>query len=437
MFRILRHALLAVLALFLFSTPVLRAGEQKGSGAEWATVPAEGLVKVGSQAPAFPARSRWYGGDAVTLESLRGKVVLLYFLIPECGSCDAFAPHLKRLAIMKRKDLAIVGISWASRRELGKYLRKRLGKYPILQDPRRAYSNRYIGQVVKFPYLALLDKEGKLAWFGRGKFHAQVTREIDRLLGKGVPTPERVPAKIHALVFGNDKSRMNVTLSCPKGDIAAVAEALRKRQGEVTVLSPGGAEDQLPTVARVKETVARMAEAAGETDALLLYYSGDGEPLNPGVQKADLRLQLADGTLTLTELREMLGQSKATSRLVFVDVGHDDNYSVALQDIAAELETQLPDLPVLLSAARYDKSTILYKADGRRTLFRDLLVKQLNTAWSPYELFRTLRDGMSEYSRNNKRLQTPFLLSRKSSFSEWKLPAVTAEAPAEKKENSD
>jgi thiol-disulfide isomerase/thioredoxin len=327
------------LCLFLLAalTQGIYAAEQKGSGKEWATVPAEGLINFGDQAPAFPTRARWYGGEKQSLEKLRGRAVLLYFLIPECGSCDAFAPHLKRLEIMKRKDLAIVGISWASRREIHTYVKKRLGKYPILQDPRRAYSNRYIGRVVKFPYLAVLDRQGKLSWFGRGKFHAQVTREVDRAIGGAPAMPKDKPEKSYALLFGAGKTEHGIALRCPANDIALLDKTLKPRFTEVKTLLPCDEKGKSPTLAQVKEALKEMAEKAGEKDLLFCYYSGDGTPVTVDVQKKDLKLQLSDGQITMSEIHAILKESKAGYRFFSLDIGQDGDGRSALEDIADEV----------------------------------------------------------------------------------------------------
>jgi thiol-disulfide isomerase/thioredoxin len=351
------------------------------------------------------------------------------FLIPECGSCDAFAPHLKRLEIMKRKDLAIVGISWASRREIHTYVKKRLGKYPILQDPRRAYSNRYIGRVVKFPYLAVLDRQGKLSWFGRGKFHAQVTREVDRAIGGAPAMPKDKPEKSYALLFGAGKTEHGIALRCPANDIALLDKTLKPRFTEVKTLLPCDEKGKSPTLAQVKEALKEMAEKAGEKDLLFCYYSGDGTPVTVDVQKKDLKLQLSDGQITMSEIHAILKESKAGYRFFSLDIGQDGDGRSALEDIADEVEAHLPDLPILLSAARYDKSAILYGCkDGKsHTLYCSELAKHLGSACSPYSLFRNVRDGMSIWSRQTGRLQSPFILSRKSKYAAFHLEPLKPE----------
>lgn len=64
-------------------------------------------LKAGTPAPAFTLPD--VRGGTVTLEAFRGRRVLLAFSDPDCGPCDALAPHLVRLhRAHEENNLAVI-----------------------------------------------------------------------------------------------------------------------------------------------------------------------------------------------------------------------------------------------------------------------------------------------------------------------------------------
>ena len=51
---------------------------------------------VGDQAPEFQGIANWINSDALTMEELRGKVVLIDFWTYTCVNCIRTMPYLKR-----------------------------------------------------------------------------------------------------------------------------------------------------------------------------------------------------------------------------------------------------------------------------------------------------------------------------------------------------
>ena len=70
-----------------------------------------GAELIGTAAPAWEA-SDWIGSPPLTLESLRGKVVLVrWFMSTDCPYCTASAPALRQLhADYRDRGLAVIGM---------------------------------------------------------------------------------------------------------------------------------------------------------------------------------------------------------------------------------------------------------------------------------------------------------------------------------------
>jgi cytochrome c biogenesis protein CcdA/thiol-disulfide isomerase/thioredoxin len=170
------------------------------SGNEPVAAPVEGLDDFGP-APEVRGIDHWLntpGEGALTLASLRGKVVLIDFWTYSCINCLRTLPHLKAWYAAYRKDgLVIVGVhspEFAFEHVLGNVRAavRRLGvRYPVALDNDfatwHAYGNQY------WPSKYLVDRRGRVRWahFGEGSY-VEAERVIRRLLGR--PSPARVEA---------------------------------------------------------------------------------------------------------------------------------------------------------------------------------------------------------------------------------------------------
>ncbi len=100
--------------------------------------------------------------EPVTLESLRGRVVLLHFWATWCKPCEEEMPALDRLRrSLDSERFALLTVSVDEDRSQVESYRDRLGlSLPILLDPSHEVSHAY--QTYRYPESFLLDREGRV-----------------------------------------------------------------------------------------------------------------------------------------------------------------------------------------------------------------------------------------------------------------------------------
>jgi cytochrome c biogenesis protein CcdA/thiol-disulfide isomerase/thioredoxin len=140
-------------------------------------------------APSLASDGHWFNSPPLTMQKLRGKVVLIDFWTYSCINCLRTLPQLEAWDAHYRKDgLVIVGVhtpefafEHVASNVAGAI--KRLGvRYPVVQDNDfnvwNAYSNQY------WPAEYLIDRSGHVrhAHFGEGEY-GQTEKLIRKLLG--------------------------------------------------------------------------------------------------------------------------------------------------------------------------------------------------------------------------------------------------------------
>ena len=122
--------------------------------------PAPDPIRPGQPAPGFDLPL--LDGAQVSLESLRGRIVLLNFWATWCAPCEAEMPAMQRLhAALAGKEFALVAVSVDAGRAEVEQFRQRLGlTFPIALDPAKSVSTQY--QSYRYPESYLIDREGRI-----------------------------------------------------------------------------------------------------------------------------------------------------------------------------------------------------------------------------------------------------------------------------------
>lgn len=150
---------------------------------------ADPLQLMAKRAPELRGISRWYNSAPLTMQALRGKVVLVEFWTRECVNCIQALPHTKALYDEYSKDgLVVIGVHTPEYEEEHDRaaLQRALDRYqidwPVAVDDSyevwKAYDNHY------WPAIYLIDKNGRVVYhhFGAGD-DEETERRIRQLLG--------------------------------------------------------------------------------------------------------------------------------------------------------------------------------------------------------------------------------------------------------------
>ena len=151
---------------------------------------AGGFFKVGEKAPAFSLTS--ITGDTVSLESYKGKVVVLG-LFHICDPCMMQGSNLQKVyEATQGKNVAVVGVNSAgnSKKDVGEFLSAFpvTVTYPYLLDPGKVTDKLYGGG--KFiPNVYVIDQNGVIRWQRVGNMELAgadvIVAEVDKLLAGG------------------------------------------------------------------------------------------------------------------------------------------------------------------------------------------------------------------------------------------------------------
>jgi thiol-disulfide isomerase/thioredoxin len=159
--------------LLALNIVTLAAAALLGTSAAAAPAAAPAAVK----APEFTGIEQWHNSAPLTMQQLRGKVVLVDFWTYTCINCIRTLPHVTEWH-RKYKDqgLVVVGVhtpEFPFERSAGN-VKKAIGRfdidYPVAQDNRYATWNAYSNQY--WPAVYLIDKKGQVVYthFGEGAY---------------------------------------------------------------------------------------------------------------------------------------------------------------------------------------------------------------------------------------------------------------------------
>ena len=100
----------------------------------------------------------------MSLESLKGQVVLINFWASWCGPCRQEFPLLDNIyKKYKKLGFTVVGLNVEPDQNLAEgFLKENPVSFPILYDPKDEVSKHY--GVVGMPSVALVDRKGVVRW---------------------------------------------------------------------------------------------------------------------------------------------------------------------------------------------------------------------------------------------------------------------------------
>lgn len=159
-------------------------------------------------APVLPAGLTWFNvSRPLTLEDLRGRVVLFDFWTAGCINCQHIIPDLKRLEAEFGESIAVVGVhsgKYSTEHEDESVLEavRRFGiEHPVVNDPDFVVWDAYDAHA--WPTVVVVDPRGNRSgkYAGEGVYQVLqpvVASLVDEFRGLGELTPRQLPVSLAA-----------------------------------------------------------------------------------------------------------------------------------------------------------------------------------------------------------------------------------------------
>lgn len=161
---------------------------------EMPTALTKSLLPVFKRAPEFGGISNWINSEPLTMEKLRGKVVLIDFWTYTCINCIRTLPHVTNwYEKYKDQGLVVVGVHTPefefekNTKNVIEAMRLYKINYPVAQDNDFVTWNNFDN--LYWPAKYLIDKDGNIRYyhFGEGRY-AETEMAIQQLLSEiGMP----------------------------------------------------------------------------------------------------------------------------------------------------------------------------------------------------------------------------------------------------------
>jgi len=144
------------------------------------------IVKIGDQAPDISLKL--ISGETISLDELKGKVVVLQFTASWCSVCRKEMPHLEKEIWLpnKDKDFILVGVDYDEPLEKVMAFKKQMQTtYPMALDPDAEIFAQFALKKSGVTRNVVIDKEGKIVYltrlFDMDEFNGMKTK-IEELL---------------------------------------------------------------------------------------------------------------------------------------------------------------------------------------------------------------------------------------------------------------
>lgn len=146
------------------------------------------LVQVGQKAPDI--QLRLIDGSRLSLNELKGKVVVLQFTASWCSVCRKEMPHLESEIwnVFKNKDFLLIGVDYDEPLEKVKTFKREMKvSYPFALDPGAAIFHQFAKQGAGVTRNVVIDQQGNIVFltrlYNRPEFEAMKAK-IAQLLQK-------------------------------------------------------------------------------------------------------------------------------------------------------------------------------------------------------------------------------------------------------------
>jgi thiol-disulfide isomerase/thioredoxin len=153
------------------------------------------FADIGEQPPELSTIEHWYNGGAakswsadrsVHFDKLKGKVVLVEFWATWCRPCRETTPHLVELySTFHNRGLEVISLTpiddQQTKEDISKFIRTFNVPYPVAVFSGDDVFDHW--GVESLPHAVLIDREGKIRWFGNPK-ESDLDKTISDLIGE-------------------------------------------------------------------------------------------------------------------------------------------------------------------------------------------------------------------------------------------------------------
>lgn len=135
-------------------------------------------LPAGARAAAPPFTIKTLAGDEISLDKLKGRVVVINFFASWCGPCAYEAPVLQRLYLKYRESgVEFVGIAVQDSVEAASgFVKEHSWTLPVGLDGNDAISRAY--NVFGVPKTSVVGKDGRIAYEHMGTVTEEVLDEV-------------------------------------------------------------------------------------------------------------------------------------------------------------------------------------------------------------------------------------------------------------------